>query len=81
MEINKKQKAKGRTVILPMYCKGNSRGKWIDWLETNSKDKAGPFPNILEQREKWGNASLIVRAGKFIYLVMKRDSHKPLPWE
>lgn len=75
-----KANKRGRTVILSMHG-GNRREKWVRWLEDNSEAKAGPMANILETRKKWGEASLIVKAGMFLFRITRKDDGRQLPWE
>lgn len=72
---------RGRTIILKKKSTPDA-AKWVRWLEEHCEASAGPHPNICGMRNiYWGRASLIVKAGAYIYLITCKDDGRKMPWE
>ena len=72
---------RGRTIILKKKTTADA-AKWVRWLEENCLASTGPYPSICGMRKiYWGRASLIVKAGAYIYLITSRDDGRKMPWE
>ena len=72
---------RGRTVTLRKKITPNA-AKWVQWLEEKCLASAGPHPNVCGMRNLyWGRASLIVKAGAYVYLISHTDDGRKMPWE
>ena len=70
----------GRTVRFNKRQIPNA-AKWVEWLENESIASVGPDPSIIGMRKQyWGDSALIVKAGRYAYLIDRKDTGKPLPW-